>query len=291
MKIIIDPSLIWFNEQPEISEKFRYLYSVVNFIDKYLDAKILYLEETLQLLQKLNKDPFSEYRETRQQKRDIISMIWKHLDDVTIELDDNKFTLKNMKLSSSDKGNELFSKKMNYAIQNDVECLLFLSLDNQEYNETIPENIKTVKHIYKEVGSYIAELFSQGKYINIKNFLQSTKENPLPNKKLCEGYTEIRNQLIKEGKADISIYLELGKEVAYRNGYEKDSYLTKINNSAIREIFKKNVKNSWYLSTDVEHGAIEVCDEKGKHIDEYTYEGNAQNKKDITGKHDILLKR
>lgn len=111
MKIIIDPSLIWFNEQPEISEKFRYLYSVVNFIDKYLDAKILYSEETLQLLQKLNKDPFSEYRETRQQKRDIISMIWKHLDDVTIELDDNKFTLKNMKLSSSDKGNELFSKK------------------------------------------------------------------------------------------------------------------------------------------------------------------------------------
>lgn len=291
MKIIIDPSLIWFNEQPEISEKFRYLYSVVNFIDKYLDAKILYSEETLQLLQKLNKDPFSEYRETRQQKRDIISMIWKHLDDVTIELDDNKFTLKNMKLSSSDKGNELFGKKMNYAIQNDVECLLFLSLDNQEYNETIPENIKTVKHIYKEVGSYIAELFSQGKYINIKNFLQSTKENPLPNKKLCEGYTEIRNQLIKEGKADISIYLELGKEVAYRNGYEKDSHLTKINNSAIREIFKKNVKNSWYLSTDVEHGAIEVCDEKGKHIDEYTYEGNAQNKKDITGKHDILLKR
>ena len=43
------------------------------------------------------------------------------------------------------------------------------------------------------------------------------------------------------------------------------------------------------MSTDVEHGAIEVCDEKGKHIDEYTYEGNAQNKKDITGKHDILL--
>ena len=42
------------------------------------------------------------------------------------------------------------------------------------------------------------------------------------------------------------------------------------------------------MSTDVEHGAIEVCDEKGKHIDEYTYEGKAQNKKDITGKHDIL---
>ena len=119
-----------------------------------------------------------------------------------------------------------------------------------------------MKHIYKEIGSYIAELFSQGRYINKKNFLQSSKENPLPNKKLCEGYTEIRNQLIKEGKADSSIYLELGKEVAYRNGYEKDIYLTKINNFAIREIFKKNVKNSWYLSTDIEHGAIEVCDEK-----------------------------
>ena len=29
------------------------------------------------------------------------------------------------------------------------------------------------------------------------------------------------------------------EEVAYRNGYKKDTYLTKINNSAIREIFKK----------------------------------------------------
>lgn len=85
--------------------------------------------------------------------------------------------------------------------------------------------------------------------------------------------------------------MELGKEVAYRNGYEKDEYLTRINNSAIREIFKKHVKNSWYLSTDVESGAIEVCDEKGKHIDEYTYEGNAQGKTDTSGKHDIILKR
>lgn len=291
MKIIIDPSLIWFNEQPEINKKFKYLYLVVNFIDKYLNAKILYSDETLKLLQKLNKDPFSEYQATKQQKTEIIDKIWKHLDDLKIEVDDNKFVLENMKLSSSDKGNELFCKKMYYAVQNDVECLLFLSLDNQEYNETVPKNIKTVKHIYKEIGSYIAELFSQGRYINKKNFLQSSKENPLPNKKLCEGYTEIRNQLIKEGKADSSIYLELGKEVAYRNGYEKDIYLTKINNFAIREIFKKNVKNSWYLSTDIEHGAIEVCDEKGKHIDEYTYEGKAQNKKDPTGKHDILLKR
>ena len=291
MKIIIDPSLIWFNEKPEISEKFKYLYSVVNFIDKYLDAKILHSDETLQLLYKLNKDPFSEYRETRQQKTEIISKIWQHLDDATVELDDNQITLKNIKLSSSSKGNELFYKKLNYAIQNDVECLLFLSLDNHGYDEPIAENIKIVKHIYKEVGSCIAELFSQGKCINIKNFLQSTKGNPLPNKKLCEGYTEIRNQLIKEGKADISIYLELGKEVAYRNGYEKDIYLTKINNSAIREIFKKNIKDSWFLSTDVEHGAIEVCDENGKHIDEYTYEGNAQNKRDATGKHDILLKK
>ena len=84
MKIIIDPSLIWFNEQPEINKKFKYLYSVVNFIDKYLNAKILYSDETLKLLQKLNKDPFSEYQATKQQKTEIIDKIWKHLDDLKL---------------------------------------------------------------------------------------------------------------------------------------------------------------------------------------------------------------
>lgn len=291
MKIIIDPSLVWFDEKPETSEKFKYLYLVMDFIDKYLNVNILTSKETSCLLLTLIKDPFSEYRETTQRKNEIIQKIWSHLDDSAVELDDNIFKLENIKNSSSDKANELFCKKLNYAIKNNIECLLFLSLDNQKNVIKTTKNIKIVKHIYKEVGSNIAELFSQGNNINMNNFLQPTKENPLPNVELCKRYTQIRNELIMEGKTDVPIYLELGKEVAYRNGYEKDINLTKINNSAIREIFRKNIKNSWYLSTDVEHGAIEVCDEKGKHIDEYTYEGKAQNKKDISGKHDISLKK
>lgn len=291
MKIIIDPSLIWFDEKPETSEQFEYLYSAMNFIGKYLDARILKSTEKMQLLYNLNKDPFSEYREIKQRKTEIVKKIWNQLDDKVIELNDKEYVLKNIKLSKSDKGNELFFREINYAIQNNLECLLFLSLDNHEYDESVSENIKTVKHVYEEIGSNIAELFSQGKYLNVENFLQATKNNPLPNKELCKSYTEIRNKLVKEGKSSIPIFLELGKEVAYRNGYEKDEYLTRINNFAIREIFKKHVKNSWYLSTDVESGAIEVCDEKGKHIDEYTYEGNAQGKTDTSGKHDIILKR
>lgn len=289
MKIIIDPSLIWFEEKSETNENFEYLYSVIGFIDDYLNAKIIYSNESIELLKILNRDPFSMYSQTRQRKNEIIRKIWQQLDDNNIELDNSEVQLNHIKLSSSNRANELFCKKLSYIIKNNIDCLLFLSLDNHTYNETISENIKIVKHIYKEISSSIAELFSHGEYINTKNFLQSTKNNPLPNKRLCEYYSIFRRELIKNGKADIPIYLELGREVVYRNGYEKDEQLTKINNSAIREIFRKNIKNTWYLSTDIEHGAIEVCDEKGKHIDEYTYDGIAQNKHDPTGAHDIKL--
>ena len=106
MKIIIDPSLIWFDEKPETSEQFEYLYSAMNFIGKYLDARILKSTEKMQLLYNLNKDPFSEYREIKQRKTEIVKKIWNQLDDKVIELNDKEYVLKNIKLSKSDKGNE-----------------------------------------------------------------------------------------------------------------------------------------------------------------------------------------
>lgn len=106
-----------------------------------------------------------------------------------------------------------------------------------------------------------------------------------------EGDYLIPDASLDDGKSGVQIFLELGQEVALRNRYIKDEYLTRINNAAIREIFKSQTKRPWYLSTDIEHGAIEVCDENGHHIDEYTYEGAPQNKQDKSRKHDIKLKR
>ena len=153
------------------------------------------------------------------------------------------------------------------------------------------KKILFVNHIYEEYDSNIAQIISDGAYINGGQVVEPRKSNPLPNIGLCLEYTKIREKLISNGKSGVQIFLELGQEVALRNRYIKDEYLTRINNAAIREIFKSQTKRPWYLSTDIEHGAIEVCDENGHHIDEYTYEGVPQNKQDKSGKHDIKLKR
>lgn len=292
MRIIIDPSLIWFNHEDSMEEYFEYLKSVTDFIDKYLDITLLTSTEILSLLRKLNKDPFSSYRETQQQKTKIIRNLMCHIDtDDIVTLLDETIILPKLVTSESKEANETFQKLLNYSAKNNIECLLFLALNNHTYNDAVPHNIKLVRHVYRETDSHLAGLFSTSSYVNKENFLQATKKKPLPNKDLCTGYTAIRNALIQDGKGGIPLFLKLGKEVVYRNGYIKDDYLTKINNSAIREIFRKDIKNSWYLSTDVEHGAIEVCDETGRHIDEYTYEGVAQHKRDKSGKHNIKLKK
>lgn len=214
--------------------------------------------------------------------------------DECIELDDGQYLLEDIKPSSSKSGDELFYKKLNYAIKNEVECLLFFSLDNQGYDSDINENIKPVKHIYEEVGSHIAELFSEGEHINTTNFLQATRENPLPNTELCKAYTKKRQEVInKQNNEKIAMYLELGREVAYRNGYKEDCSLTAINSSstAIRKIFKNNRMNGWYLSIDVENGAFETFDAKGRHMGAYTYEGIVQDCEDNRGTHDIRIKK
>lgn len=292
MRIIIDPSLIWFNHENNMEEYFEYLKSVTDFIDKYLDMTLLTSTEIISLLRKLNKDPFSSYRETQQQKTKIIRNLMHHIDtDDIVTLLDETIVLPKLATSESKEANKTFQKLLNYSVKNSIECLLFLALNNHTCNDTVPCNIKLVRHVYMETDSHLAELFSTGNYINKENFLQATEKKPLPNKDLCMGYTTIRNTLIQDGKGGIPLFLKLGREVIYRNGYIKDDYLTKINNSAIREIFRKDVKNSWYLSTDVEHGAIEVCDEIGRHVDEYNYEGVAQCKRDKSGKHNIKLKK
>ena len=60
------------------------------------------------------------------------------------------------------------------------------------------------------------------------------------------------------------------------------------NKGAIRQIYHSKDKQL-FASIDVEHGAIEIFDKDGKHIDEFTYTGVAQNKTDNTGKHDIII--
>ena len=128
---------------------------------------------------------------------------------------------------------------------------------------------------------------------NKKYQIKPTVKSPLPNKELSEKYIKIRDELIRLGQDRIDVYTKVGTEVALRNNYQYDPCLTSINSNSgcIRHIFQSNCSPKIYLSIDIRHGNFEVCDSNGKHVDEYTYNNQKQNKHDPTGKHDIKFER
>jgi hypothetical protein len=83
-----------------------------------------------------------------------------------------------------------------------------------------------------------------------------------------------------------------GTEVAERNGYQLDSFTTKINRSkdSKRKVFSFGLqKGKIYLSIDFETGGFEVCDYKGEHLGEYRFSGIKEKGADSS--HDIEIKK
>ncbi len=292
MKLIFDPSLIWV--LPYDEEKFQYLDELINCVDRLFCDNHISSDLLISLLQKLNKEPFETYREPTSKKKRIIRSLFQLLDtDETIALSnhktENELLPSNFSSSYNKDANKYFGKLISYVAENNIECVLFLSSDNYKvYNEISPL-IHYVKHIYKEEDSYLALLISKDIGLKKDAIISPTLGNPLPNKWLTKEYQTIRKELIESGKSSIAAFLSLGKEVSLRNGYIFDEYLTKINNSAIREIFRSKTKPIIYLSTDIEHGAIEVFDNKPEHQGESNYIGNIKEGSKDPKKHKIIL--
>lgn len=294
MNVILDTGLIWFEKCFE-KEMLLYLDELTEFIDKYLIAKYLKTTDFLNLLCMLSKDPMGEYRESCEFKDSIVRKIFRCLDD-TFENDAtaneqlriseylSMFTLSHRK-DLQDYTKNVFSI-MN---RGKNEYIFFLSPNNFKWESPLPGTSHIVKDIFKEVGSYLSILLSTGSYIKAESMFEPSLTNPLPNVNLCKEYSRIREQYIEKEGIDKSTYLALGQEVAFRNGYTFNSYLTKINNAAIRQIYSSKGKTVVHLSVDVEHGAFELCDEAGHHRGEYSYEGKQIGPKKAN--HDIKIKK
>ncbi len=83
-----------------------------------------------------------------------------------------------------------------------------------------------------------------------------------------------------------------GTKVAERNGYQLDSFTTKINRSkdSKRKVFSFGLqKGKIYLSIDFETGGFEVCNYKGEHLGEYRFSGIKEKEADSS--HDIEIKK
>ena len=81
-------------------------------------------------------------------------------------------------------------------------------------------------------------------------------------------------------------YREMGDVVAEKENWVLDRVLSKKNDG--RRIYTDKSSGMHY-SLDTEKGHFEVLDKKGKHRGSIDFDGNAVDKKDKSGKHDIII--
>lgn len=185
-----------------------------------------------------------------------------------------------------------FAKKIKYICDMFDDVIIFNAPENHSMKAIRHfGHVYLINHIKRELDSNIA--FFVANRLFMTNIIKPTIDSPLPNTDLCDEYKILQNELIREKSIPerIPIFLQVGKEVLYRNTYRYNENLSAINTTdrKIRDIYQKN-DSSIYGSIDVENGSIEICDHNGSHIDEYGFDNKKHNKYDPTGKHDIKIR-
>lgn len=76
----------------------------------------------------------------------------------------------------------------------------------------------------------------------------------------------------------VALFRTFGKDIAELNFYKKNQNLSQINSNPnqIRDIYESqnSAGNKIYLSIDIEKGAFEVCDFRGRHLKEILFNGH-----------------
>lgn len=153
--------------------------------------------------------------------------------------------------------------------------------------------IKSLKNLgcfqhFEEHKEYLIEII-QREYEDCK---WNSRETPFRRKGLCQNYLkslQYKNRLQAcDKKTKMAMFLEVGTYIAILNGWIYEKRLSELNSTKDikRRIFKGG-NPTCYLSIDVMHGCFEFLDRQGKHITEYNFEAEDQNKHYKDGSHDI----
>lgn len=295
------------NNDEEQIKHFNYLQNLIDFIyEKCTSSKVLLSLIEFEAIQNLQEHPWNQYESLQQynslpilyQKFWHIVDCYNFIDSTQTEMPTAissikynsqndalcyKEFLKHISLIKGEPQNYIvFMGTANYKLLTPLKFLL----NNQFEYELNP---------IMDINNEDVMLFSEGvRMLLLQNRSNKpTIQKPLPNEDLCSSFLNWQNKNIigLDKNARISLYRKVVNEVALRNGYIKDKTLSKINSNAgkIRDIYKSNSKPTIYISADIENGAIEVMDNNGKHLGEYTYLGKKNKEPDRSGKHNIKL--
>lgn len=165
----------------------------------------------------------------------------------------------------------------------------FLALAESKHKADVKQvnGILSLNHVEHEFRSNMQHLIENG-YVPI---IKPTNSKPLPNSDLCCKFKEFVD-ILSEGCSEKelqALYQNAATEVLHRNGYNKNTRVTKLNPGVAGGVYAYGKDCILYASADIEHGGIEVFDHRGFHKGEYTYEGTLRKGKDKKGHHNIIV--
>lgn len=308
MQILFDPNLYLLSDEQlgsdeAVLELLNYLVSVLQLLKNHpvdgLPRKVSVTENELQEIYELSSHSWTDYKECHQFTTNI-SIIYYDLfslfDICDIRSNNTTYfdTLSPQLFHNTEKI-ACYYALMNHLseIENSSDSVFFLGTCNLNYGDIL--RLPNSNKEFSTIGSILdieVTSFSNGfrKFLLDCKMTQPTIANPLPANKICKEYNSIKDNYIQNGEDQTETYIKIVNEVALRNGYIKDSRLSRINSTPdrIRKIY--TFHNIVYLSTDVRHGTIEVFNYHGKHQGEYFYNGEMKpNSKDTSGSHDIRV--
>lgn len=292
MKILLDPLLYWFKGSYYEKEYFDYLDKVTKIIEKYFNIKYFSTTELINIVQRINKEPFGQYRIDETRKRNIAHRLLVGLDydnNVNNVNDSLPYSLPTDFISSTNNDlNNHFRCLLRYVLDNrDDNYLILLSLPNHENRINDFDYIFFIRHISGEINSKITDLIKNHEFIK-DNLPEPTLSDPLPNADLCDHFYDLQQEMRKHD-TDMSVFFRITKEVAFRNNYKYDRIVSNKNDNDDhkREIYTFNKRQ--FISADFESGCFELHNSRGKHKGEYSYEGKQISPPDESGRHDIKI--
>lgn len=125
-----------------------------------------------------------------------------------------------------------------------------------------------------------------------------SSDNPLPRVEFSDmlvknNWNDFKEKLKKYPEEKISQIEKMAENVAEINGYKWNRELSRHNQKrkkSKRQIFEAGTdRNKIFLSTDFEKGAFEVCDYRGIHLGEYSFDGKRTQRADRSGSHNIII--
>ena len=265
----------------EVVRDKSYMSEAIEFAKKYLDGKFV-LFEPYQAYPKLQQYSSKAFLAKKLLSLRLLRMCDRN---ATVPTLNNQYDV----FQFSDQ----YIGEITYLQNNGETVIIFCDPARFKLDVKEIDNTFFINHYEEECNSKISDWISNGRFDIVKKseIIVPTVDDPLPNRKLCSKYKKVLDE-ISYGKADKkSDYITVASEVARRNMYHRDLPVEakNKNKSKMRKIFSCNHNGTQYVSIDMEKGALEAHDRKGKHLGEYSYEGIQSDPPDKSGKHDITV--